>query len=87
MTAREVSDVCDDAVGFRYLRLSKYKNAQGDHCLIVTSRGRHLLMKLGLLRDFVRDNREWINPAVAFIVGILAAGVPFMIYLLSVDKP
>lgn len=83
LTAREASDICDDTIGFRYLRLSKYKKVRGDHCLIITMRGRHLLMKLGLLRDFIRDNKEWINPAIAFIVGILAAGVPFIIYLLS----
>jgi hypothetical protein len=86
VSARHAREVYQDCLGFRYIEVSELSRAGESPSIVVTSRGRHFLLGLGILRDFARDNKEWLNPAIAFIVGILAAGVPFIIYLLSQGK-
>jgi hypothetical protein len=78
-----VSDIQDDCMAFGYLRFSAKHLAQQDYNLILTSKGRHLLLKLGLTREVFKDNSDWLNVATAFVVGILAAATPFIIYIIS----
>ena len=78
-----VSDICDDCIAFDYLRYGQTRQPDKGFPLILTPKGRHLLLKLGLIREFVRDNSDWMNASVAFIVGVFAAATPFIIYLLS----
>jgi hypothetical protein len=80
---RVVSDIQDDCIAFGYLRFSTKHLAEHDYNLLVTSRGRHLLLKLGLVREVFKDNRDWLNVATAFLIGILAAMTPFIIFLLT----
>jgi hypothetical protein len=80
------SNICDYALDDRYgyLTLSKkILTNGGDHRLIVTSKGRHFLLRLGMLREFSRDNEKWINPGVAFIVGVIVSVITVILYLLS----
>ena len=79
----QVEDIIDDCVEFNYLEYGELSLGGLGYPLIVTSKGRHLIMKLGLIRELSKDNSEWLNASVAFIVGVLVAGVSFIIFLLS----
>jgi len=70
---KEVADIIDDCVVFKFLRRGTTYLPQHEHPLIVTARGRHLLLKLGLLRELAKDNSEWFNIAAAFSIGLLTA--------------
>lgn len=84
----DVADIIDDCLVFNYLRHGSQNRGGEGHTLplVITSKGRHLLLKLGLIREFGSDNSDWLNAAVAFVVGVLVAGVPFIIYILSRAK-
>lgn len=86
---RVVSDICNDCIAFNYLRYSESSRAGEDRSLIVTSKGRHLLLWLGVWRELAKDNSEWLNIATAFLAGIIAACVAgyFSVWVLHHAPP
>jgi hypothetical protein len=88
-TIFQVSDIIDDCIDFSYLQYSKVHQARHDFTLILTPKGRHLLMKLGLVREIAKDNSEWINLVAAFLVGLVTACLAgyFSVWVTDHTKP
>lgn len=73
LDSKAVSDIRDDCVSFKYLRYGSKHIRDHDYPLIITYKGRHLLMKLGLIREIAADNSDWLNLFIVFGAGVLSA--------------
>jgi hypothetical protein len=86
MTERQSREICEDCKEYRYVEHTRQMTLGLEYGLLITPQGRHFLLKLGLIRDWAKDNDKWLNIVLGVVLSTVFWGAIIFIlkYIIKV---